>query len=74
MKSVAQHLREEIWDVVTSVSAAFRLSDLEAEHHARRAVAHTPARGVASLDDAPTEELVSLRTLEAAAARTRLAR
>jgi thioredoxin reductase/ferredoxin len=47
MKSVAQHLREEIWDVVTSVSAAFRLSDLEADHHARRAVAHTPARGVA---------------------------
>jgi hypothetical protein len=48
MKSVAQHLREEIWDVVTSVSAAFRLSDLEAEHQARRPPAHTPARGVAA--------------------------
>ncbi|HEX8107401.1 MAG TPA: NAD(P)-binding domain-containing protein [Kofleriaceae bacterium] len=74
MKSVAHHLREEIWDVVTSVSAAFRLSDLEAEHDARRAATRAPARGVTSLDDAPTEEMVSLRTLEATAARKRLAR
>jgi thioredoxin reductase/ferredoxin len=99
MKSVAQHLREEIRDVVTSVSAAFRLSDLEAEHHARRPLTHTPAHGVAtaahrrtgtlipasrltrtpacgtaSLDDAPTEEMVSLRTLEARPGRARLAR
>jgi thioredoxin reductase (NADPH) len=67
MKSVAQHLREEIWDVVTSVSAAFRLSDLEAEHHARRAVAHTPARGVAAAAQRRTGPLIPVSRLTAAA-------
>ncbi len=44
MLSVVDHIREEFQDVVTSVSVAFRLSDLEAA--ARNPKARTPVRGV----------------------------
>ncbi len=51
MRTVAQHLRDELREVVTSVSAAFRLSELEPPPEARdaRAMARTPARGVAPI-------------------------
>ncbi|HET7499417.1 MAG TPA: NAD(P)-binding domain-containing protein [Kofleriaceae bacterium] len=57
MRSVAQHLREELFEVVTSVSAAFRLSDLEPPRESRRATGstgaypttRTPARGAAAI-------------------------
>src|SRR5262249_6125759 len=39
VRTVAQHLREELWEVVTSVSTAFRLSDLEPPHDGRRTAA-----------------------------------
>jgi thioredoxin reductase (NADPH) len=47
VRSVAQHLREEIWDVVTSVSTVFRLSELDppraGPRSARRATTHGAA-------------------------------
>ncbi|HEU4734842.1 MAG TPA: NAD(P)-binding domain-containing protein, partial [Kofleriaceae bacterium] len=49
MRSVAQHLRDELFEVVTSVSAAFRLSDLEPPRDARRTMARTPVRGVGAI-------------------------
>ena len=48
MRSVVEHLRDEFREVVTSVSSAFRLSDLEAQH-ARRNLTRTPARGVPAM-------------------------
>lgn len=44
MLSVVDHLRDEFHEVATSVSVAFRLSDLEP--NARRPKLRTPARGV----------------------------
>lgn len=51
MLSVVDHLRDEFHDIATSVSVAFRLSDLEesarnAKASARNTKARTPARGV----------------------------
>ncbi len=48
MRSVVEHLRGELRDVVTSVSAAFRLSDLEPPREVRRGLTRTPARGTAA--------------------------
>src|SRR5439155_8931438 len=44
VRTAAQHLREEIWEVVTSVSTVFRLSDLDPPHAGRRST-RTPAHG-----------------------------
>ncbi len=49
MRSVVDHLRDELREVVTSVSSAFRLTDLEPPRDQRRAMTHTPARGVGSI-------------------------
>lgn len=56
MRSVVEHLREEVTHVATSVSVAFRLSDLEG-HPAiqRNARARTPARGVPASRKTPTK-------------------
>jgi thioredoxin reductase/NAD-dependent dihydropyrimidine dehydrogenase PreA subunit len=42
MRSVAEHLRDEFRDVVTSVSTVFRLSDVEARDAQRRATRRAP--------------------------------
>jgi hypothetical protein len=49
VRSVVDHLRDELREVVTSVSSAFRLSDLEPPRDHRRALTRTPARGVAAI-------------------------
>ena len=103
MRSVAEHLRDEFRDVVTSLSAVFRLSDMEAEDAAhRRARPRTRHRAGSTADsvmtsaprppppppippsrltrsnavddDARTEEMTSLRRLEARERRARAAR
>ena len=56
MRSVAHHVRDELREVVTSVSAAFRLSDLEPPRHRSRS---KPGRG------GTTDAMPSLRALEA---------
>jgi thioredoxin reductase/ferredoxin len=70
VRSVAQHLREELWDVVTSVSSVFHLTDLEPTDDAARAAplrprspTHRPARHDV------TDEMPSLRAIATTASR-----
>jgi thioredoxin reductase (NADPH) len=49
VQSVVELLYHELRDVVTSVSAAFRLSELEPPRETRQAMTQTPLRGVGAL-------------------------
>lgn len=60
VRSVAQHLREELWDVVTNVSSVFRLTDLEPARPGDR-----PARASTHGAPAPTPALIPASRLGA---------
>jgi thioredoxin reductase/NAD-dependent dihydropyrimidine dehydrogenase PreA subunit len=73
VRSVVEHLRDELRDVVTSVSSVFRLPDVEPRRDPRPPGPRPPARDVAAIrrgrpdDDGTTDAVPSLRTLERAA-------
>jgi len=60
MRTVVEHVRDELREVVTSVSSAFRLVDLEPP----RLKPRSSHRRTRAADDARTEEIASLRALE----------